>query len=99
MSYEKIKAKYADKVKQQTSTEAEAKAKVDDLALRLRHAEQVLYEAAQARNKVINKANSDAYHEALHERNRVKREYEEAKRAYEDICVGDAVKGVCERIM
>jgi hypothetical protein len=32
MSYETIKAKYAEKVKAQTSTEATAKAKMDALA-------------------------------------------------------------------
>ena len=99
MNYETIKTKYADKVKQQTSTEAKARTKMDELELSLRHAEQVLDEAAQARNKVINKANSDAYNEALYERNRIKREYEEAKQAYEDICIGEVAEKICDRIM
>ena len=67
--------------------------------MRLREAEQVLHEATTLRNKAINKENADAYYEALQERNRLQREYEEAKRAYEDTCVGDVVKGICSRIM
>lgn len=99
MSYETIKAKYADKVKAQTSIEATAKAKMDDLARQLKQAEQELYEAGTLRNKVINKENADAYYEALHKRNRLQREYNEAKTEYEDVCVGDAVKDICERMM
>lgn len=99
MSYEKIKAKYADKVKAQTSTEAIAKAKMDNLARQLKQAEQELHEAATLRNQVINKENADAYYEALHKRNRLQREYNEAKASYKDAYVGDAVKNVCERIM
>ena len=99
MSYEAIKAKYADKVKAQTSTEATAKAKMDDLARQLEQAEQELHEAATLRNKVINKKNADAYYEALQERNRIEREYKEAKKAYEDTCAGEVVEKICERIM
>ena len=99
MSYEKIKAKYADKVKAQTSTEATAKAKMDALARQLEQAEQELHEAATLRNKVINKENADAYNEAMMKRNRLQREYKEAKAEYEDAYVGDVVKDVCERIM
>lgn len=99
MSYEKIKAKYAEKVKAQTSTEATAKAKMDALARQLEQAEQELYEAATLRNKVIKKENSDAYYEALQKRNRIEREYKEAKQAYEDTCAGEVVEKICERIM
>lgn len=99
MSYEKIKAKYAEKVKAQTSTEATAKAKMDDLARQLEQAEQELREAATLRNKVISKENADAYYEALQKRNRIEREYKEAKQAYEDTCAGEAVEKICERIM
>lgn len=99
MSYETIKAKYAEKVKAQTSTEATAKAKMDNLARQLEQAEQELYEAGTLRNKVINKENSDAYYEALQKRNRIEREYKEAKQAYEDTCAGEVVEKICERIM
>lgn len=99
MSYETIKAKYADKAKAQASTEATAKAKMDDLARQLEQAEQELYEAGTLRNKVICKENGDAYHEAMLKRNRIQREYNEAKKAYEDTCAGDVVKDICERIM
>lgn len=99
MSYETIKAKYAEKVKAQTSTEATAKAKMDNLARQLEQAEQELYEAGTLRNKVINKENADAYYEALKKRNRIEREYKEAKQAYEDTCAGDVVEKICERIM
>lgn len=99
MSYETIKAKYADKAKAQTSTEATAKAKMDDLARQLEQAEQELHEAATLRNKVISKENSDAYNEAMMKRNRLQREYEESKRAYEDTCAGDVVEGICSQIM
>ena len=98
MSYEKIKAKYADKVKAQTSTEATAQAKMNDLARQLEQAEQELHEAGTLRNKVINKENADAYYEALQKRNRLQREYNEAKTEYEDVCVGDVVKDICERM-
>lgn len=99
MSYETIKAKYADKVKAQTSTEATAKAKMDALARQLEQAEQELYEAATLRNKAINKENADAYNEAMMKRNRLQREYNEAKAEYEDACAGDVVKDICKRIM
>lgn len=99
MSYETIKAKYAEKVKAQTSTEATAKAKMDALARQLEQAEQELHEAGTLRNKAINKENSDAYYEALQKRNRIEREYKEAKQAYEDTCAGEAVEKICERIM
>lgn len=99
MSYEKIKEKYAEKVKAQTSTEATAKAKMDNLARQLEQAEQELHEAATLRNKVINKENSDAYYEALQKRNRIEREYKEAKQAYEDTCAGEVMEKICERIM
>lgn len=99
MSYETIKAKYADKVKAQTSTEATAKAKMDNLARQLEQAEQELHEAATLRNKAINKDNADAYYEALQKRNRIEREYKEAKQAYEDTCAGEVVEKICERIM
>lgn len=99
MSYETIKAKYAEKVKAQTSTEATAKAKMDNLARQLEQAEQELHEAATLRNKVINKENADAYYEALQKRNRIEREYKEAKQVYEDTCAGEVVEKICERIM
>lgn len=99
MSYETIKAKYTDKVKAQTSTEATAKAKMDDLARQLEQAEQELHEAATLRNKVISKENADAYYEAMQKRNRIEREYKEAKKAYEDTCAGEVVEKICERIM
>lgn len=99
MSYETIKAKYADKAKAQTSTEVTAKAKMDDLARQLEQAEQELHEAATLRNKVISKENADAYNEAMMKRNRLQREYNEAKKAYEDTCAGEVVEKICERIM
>jgi hypothetical protein len=99
MSYETIKAKYADKAKAQTSTEATAKANMDNLARQLEQAERELHEAGTLRNKVINKENSDAYYEALQKRNLIEREYKEAKQAYEDTCAGEVVEKICERIM
>lgn len=98
MSYEKIKAKYADKVKQQTSAEAEAKAKMDELARQLKQAEQELHEATTLRNKAINKETADAYYEAMEERNRIAREYKEAKEAYEDTRVGEIMEKICQRM-
>ena len=99
MSYEKIKAKYADKAKEKGSAEADVKGRMDALELSLREAEQELYEASTLRNKVISKENSDAYYEALQKRNRIGREYKEAKQAYEDTCAGEVVEKICERIM
>ena len=99
MSYETIKAKYASKAKEKYSAEAEAKERMDALKVSLRKAEQELYEAGTLRNKVINKENADAYHKALRKRNSIEREYEEAKQAYEDICAGEVVGKICDRIM
>lgn len=99
MSYEDIKKKYIKQVAMQSGNEADAKATMEAAARRLRLAEQRLHEAGEQRNRTLNKETGDAWLEALGERNRLSREYEEAKRAYENVCAGDVVDGICAKIM
>lgn len=89
MDYEAIKTKYADKAKEKKSVEVSAKERMNAAEARLKEAEEALYQAAQLRNKSINHENSGAYWEALHERNRMEKEFKEAKREYDRTRVGD----------